>query len=176
MILLLSVARHKSRCVGRLKLPSLLAVDIPHQGSIFIHFVEKFIFTGVGGCIIAWASWFVDYERRNSSAPICMNTQQLAHEQHRQCKRSYSTRAASSVCVGGDGCRVWYKWIQIWESEKAFLTLFDSMQQVWQKMWDSITNPCCCTVRACPRLQSDTKQSWHAWKRVHGSNIIISTV
>eukprot|EP00986_Skeletonema_menzelii_P004837 scaffold1697_cov108-Skeletonema_menzelii.AAC.3 len=84
VILLLSVARHKSRCVGRLKLPSLLAVDIA--------------------------------PRRNSSAPICMNTQQLEHENSIGNAKEATLLAPLQVFVSAEmaaECDIPYTWIQI---------------------------------------------------------------
>ena len=150
----MGVDRQQQKQTLRANLPSLLATEIPFERFIFIGFVKEYAFTGVGRCISRLCKLFCGIRKR---AYLRANmhehaTISIRAASTRQGKRSYSTRASLSVCVGGEGCRVWYNTRA--ESIADIAELFNSMQQMLmlQKIGHSTTNECCCTVVACTRL------------------------
>ena len=93
-VILLGVDQQQQKQTLRANLPSLLATEIPFERFILSASSKNTLSLALAAVSVAYASCFVAYERGHFSVPICMNTKQLAYEQHRQDKAKEVTLLA----------------------------------------------------------------------------------
>ena len=126
VILLLSVDRQQKQ-IRRVKLPSLLAVDIPSESPYSSALSKSTLLLALVAASVAYASCF--WSMNEGISPICMDTQQLAHH--------------STKCIGSakEATLLAPFWVFVWVEKAAECDI--NVYVIWEQesINDTIT-PC----------------------------------